>query len=150
MTNLPERIHLVEMAADLGTYAQLTNLKILVPHKSLDLITVEKHFLSQLLKSRISTIYVDEQWYRSKYPDINESIEQGRIKTAKDHYCQFGYFEHRMPYQIEVVEEWYLSQYPDVLASVRREDFASGQHHFETVGYREGRMPVANFSLRRG
>jgi hypothetical protein len=63
---------------------------------------------------------------------------------------RFGYFEHRLPYRIEVKEEWYLEQYPDIKKAIDRRDFKSGQEHFETNGFREGRMPHPNFELAVG
>jgi len=149
VNQLAEIVEIEFAEADVGTFASLSNLKILATHDNPQLLVVERHFLTRALERLVSTIYVDEKWYREKYIDIKLSIEQGVLKSAKDHYTRFGYYEHRMPYDIEIDDDWYLSQYPDVRAAVRREDFPCGQAHFESVGFREGRLPYANFNLRR-
>jgi 3-phytase/alkaline phosphatase D len=81
-------------------------------------------------------------------PDIAEAIRSGIVENAKDHYITYGYYEHRMPYEIEVAEDWYLAQYPDVKEAVRKGLFPSGHDHYYMVGFKEGRLPHANFSLR--
>ena len=88
--------------------------------------------------------------YLQKYPDVRQAIAKKAVKDAKDHFVRFGYFEHRLPYRIEVKEEWYLEQYPDIKKAIDRRDFKSGQEHFETNGFREGRMPHPNFDLAVG
>jgi hypothetical protein len=95
----------------------------------------------------LQKINVDEAWYIQAYPDVRDAIQKGIVPDAKSHYYRFGYFEHRMPYQIVVDEPWYQAQYPDVRAAIVGRHFASGQAHFDLLGFREGRFPYANFRL---
>jgi hypothetical protein len=99
------------------------------------------------LKPTLRTIYVDCDWYLLNNPDIAEAIQSGIVVNAEDHYVTYGYYEHRIPYEIKVEEDWYLTQYPDVKEAVQKGLFASAHGHFYTVGFREGRLPHAHFSL---
>jgi hypothetical protein len=102
------------------------------------------------MRGLITQVYVDEVWYKNKYQDVSDALEQGTLRSARQHYIEFGFYEHRMPYEIVPDEQWYLDNYPDVRAAVRREDYSSAQEHFDLVGYAEGRLPFANFALLRG
>jgi hypothetical protein len=93
-------------------------------------------------------IHVDEPWYLAQSPDVKEAIERGEFESASDHFVKVGYYEHRMPYEIDVDESWYLDNYGDIAAAVEQKVFPSGRAHFYQLGYREGRFPHANFGLR--
>ena len=131
----------------LPTFASLVNQKIIVLSETSDYIAVDRFFFSDSIGPLIDQIRLDEQWYLSKYPDVTQAIAKKIVKTAKDHFVRFGYFEHRLPYHIEVEEEWYLEQYPDVRQAIEQREFKSGQQHFEANGFREGRIPHPNFKL---
>lgn len=135
--------------AEIPTLATLQNTKKLLPHHTPEYFVVEKHFLEQMLRPLIRTIFVDEEWYLNRYPDVRDSVQSGAVTSASDHFTRFGYLEQRLPYDIKVDEAWYLAQYPDVKASVRREDFATGKDHYEAFGFREGRLPHSNFAFKR-
>lgn len=126
-------------------YSVLINEKLVVP-SSTPYFAISEHFFYQLMRDFISKIYVDVSWYVKSNPDLKGAMESGM--TAKDHYCRFGYFEHRMPYEIKIEEEWYLEAYPDIREAVEQRAFPSGQSHFNVIGYREGRIPAPGFSLR--
>jgi len=130
-----------------GTFASLVNSKVVVPSTRNDYWAVNKHFLSDLLSTRLRQVHVDQAWYLSRYPDVAKAIESGTVADAAEHYRKFGYFEHRMPARIEVQEDWYLKEYADVGTAVRERVFPSAQAHFDLVGYAEGRLPFANFAL---
>ena len=130
------------------TLATLINRKILILSSKTDLIGVEMHFLTQVLKGMVGQIFVDEDWYTKRYPDVVTALHSSKIRTAAEHYVLFGFYEHRIPHQILVDEEWYLTEYPDIKHAVQSRDFPSGQHHFEELGYREGRVPFPHFKLR--
>lgn len=129
-------------------YAALLNAKLIVPSNKSNYVAIEQHFLFQCMSDLIGRIYVDEQWYRKTYPDIDDAIKTGILRTAKQHFVRYGYYEHRLPYQIDVDEAWYLKNYPDIEQAIRREQFHSGQDHFEKNGYAEGRLPFPDFVLR--
>jgi hypothetical protein len=130
------------------SYAALINRKILLPSQKVNYIGVEMHFLAQALKKEVEKIYVDENWYLDKYLDIGAAVKAGKVKSACEHYQLFGFYEHRMPYEILVDEAWYLEQYVDIKRAVDAQTYSSGQHHFEELGYKEGRIPFAHFSLK--
>jgi hypothetical protein len=134
---------------EIPTYATLINRKLLVPSSKKPFLAVDEHFLGQLMKPRLEKIYVDEEWYLRTYPDVNAAIMSGVVPNAKAHYCQFGFYEHRMPHRVLVDESWYLNEYPDVGEGVNAKYFASGQDHFEIFGYKEGRYPYQAFELEQ-
>lgn len=135
-------------ASGLPTFATLNNRRLVVTGASDKAVVVERHFLVRLLTPSVARILIDEEFYCAKYPDVAQIIEHGELRSAREHYVKFGYYENRLPYPITVDEPWYLSSYPDVAAAVHREEFSSGQEHFESIGYREGRLPFAKFRLR--
>src|SRR5262249_7248050 len=120
---------------------------IVILSNSSDYVAVDQYFFNDCLRPLIDKIQLDEQWYLQKYPDVRQAIARKAVKDARDHFVRFGYFEHRLPYEIKVQEEWYVTQYPDIRKAIEEGEFKSGQQHFETVGFREGRIPHANFSL---
>jgi hypothetical protein len=139
---------LKDVVLDIPTYATLINRKLIVPSSRKPFVAVDEHFVTQLLMPGLQKIQVDEDWYLNYYPDVRDAIQRGVVPGAKAHYCQYGYFEHRMPQQILVDEPWYLSEYPDVREGVvDAKDFDSGQDHFERLGYKEGRYPYRDFHL---
>jgi hypothetical protein len=133
----------------LETYATLLNLKVIVPSSRASYVAVEKHYWQSAFEVRLSEIDVDETWYLAQNPDVASALEKRVIRDARQHYCQSGYFEHRMPYKIEVQPEWYMTQYPDVREAVKQGAFVSAQDHFEKLGYQEGRHPYPEFALRK-
>jgi hypothetical protein len=126
-------------------FASLLNEKRVVLSSRSNLVAVDRHLFVAVMVPTLSRIYVDESWYLDRFPDVQDALSKGIVKSAKDHYVRFGYYENRMPYQILVNENWYMEQYPDVGAAVRQEDFVSAQHHFEAIGFSEGRFPFPNF-----
>jgi len=130
------------------TYATLINKKLLIPSQKTSYVAIDRAFFTQLFLSTARDIYVDEDWYLAHSPDVKEAIDHVEFASATDHFVRVGYFEHRMPYEIEVDENWYLDNYGDVAAAVEKSVFASGRAHFYLSGYREGRFPHPNFVLR--
>jgi hypothetical protein len=132
----------------LPPYSTLLNEKIIVPSSSTPYFAVEQHFFFNYMKAVVHRIYVDEEWYLARYPDVKDAIDKRRALSAKEHYSRFGYYEHRLPHPISVDTSWYLETYPDVHDSIRRQTFVSATNHFEMVGYKEGRLPYAGFQLQ--
>lgn len=129
------------------TYASLLNRKLLVPSARQPFVAVDVHFIVDLMMPMVEKVPVDVAWYLKTYPDVGTAIKKGVVADAVAHYCRFGYYEHRMPFEILVDEAWYLKEYPDVRDAVAAKELASGQTHFEQMGYREGRFPYADFDL---
>jgi hypothetical protein len=85
---------------------------------------------------------VDAEWYLSQYPDVRAAVQDGRIKSAEEHYRIYGFKEKRLPARPKFDEEFYLRANPDVAAAVRNGQFKSGFEHYVVYGYREGRKPL--------
>lgn len=128
-------------------YISLFNAKIITSASGEDHLLVDRHFFQFCIRSIVSKIQVDEEWYLQRYPDILDAIENGRIASARMHYERHGYFENRMPYPIKVDAVWYLEQYSDVAEGIERGEFSSAQAHFDDVGFAEGRFPFPRFTL---
>lgn len=92
-------------------------------------------------------VSVDEDWYLNRHQDVITAIKNGQIKSAKDHFIKFGYFEGKLPYPIQVDEQFYLERYPDVKAAVSSGIIPDAQTHFLMAGAEEGRAPYEGFSL---
>jgi len=97
--------------------------------------------ITVIIRLLLQSVDVDETWYRARYPDVAEAIDDGLFQSAKQHFIESGYFEGRRPGGVVVSEEWYLNTYPDVAEGVIDCLFASGAEHFELCGYDEGRLP---------
>lgn len=96
---------------------------------------------TQLIRTLLQGIEVDEAWYLTQYPDVADAVDKGIITSAKEHFLNDGYFEGRMPFPIKVDEGWYLEQNPGIAEYIQRGELESAQQHFNDNGYREGRRP---------
>jgi hypothetical protein len=130
------------------TYAAMLNRKLVIPSAKTHYVAVEKNYWIEFFGLRVANIDIDEAWYLERNPDVAQAVEAKIIKSAQQHYCQSGYFEHRMPYHISVDPEWYMDQYADVRDAIEKKVFPSAQAHFELIGFKEGRYPYPNFALR--
>jgi hypothetical protein len=97
--------------------------------------------LQSLIRKLLVSIPVDENWYKTMYQDIEQAIQSGSVKSAKDHFVADGYFEGRLPSKVVVDEEFYISRYPDVAEGIDEGEINSAQEHFESHGFTEGRLP---------
>ncbi len=131
------------------TYAALLDAKLILHSKASPYFAVDQHFFFDCFALVLADVYFDEAWYLASYPDIGDAVRTGKVASAWHHYIRFGFYEHRLPYKIEVDEAWYLRTYPDVKTGIERRLHESGQAHFEAVGYREGRLPHPGFKLRK-
>jgi hypothetical protein len=131
-----------------ASFATLINKKVLVPSTRTQYIAVDKNYLVDLLKPVLRRIHVDEAWYLQSNPDVVQAIDASLVNSGADHYVNFGYYEHRMPYEINVDEAWYLAQYPDVADAVSKGVIGAARDHFYAAGFKEGRIPYAGFSFR--
>lgn len=94
-----------------------------------------------LIRKLLVSIPVDEVWYKSIYQDVEQAIQSGAVKSAKEHFVSNGYFEGRLPSRIVVDERFYMSRYPDVAEGIDDGEINSAQEHFESHGFTEGRIP---------
>lgn len=102
---------------------------------------ISRPFLIRLLRPMFERLRFEPEWYQSAYPDINAAYRAGSLTDLKSHYCEFGFFEHRLPCFVGVDETFYVGEYPDIGTAVAEGRVASAQWHFETFGFREGRLP---------
>src|ERR1700733_8666711 len=110
-------------------------------------VQVREAQLHDLLRAMLTSIEVDERWYRNRYRDIDAAINSGKIESARAHYINVGYFENRIPRQFTVDPDWYLMTYSDVKHAIQESLIRTAQDHFENAGYKEGRKPYENWSL---
>lgn len=103
-----------------------------------------------LLRCALERVRFDENHYLDLYPDVADALLHGRFVDARHHYVEFGYFEDRLPFPVEVDEIFYFQTYPDIEAEVSAGTMPSAQVHFELYGYKEGRLPRAGWSLSAG
>jgi hypothetical protein len=104
-------------------------------------IQITNEQLVSLIRKLLVSVSVDEKWYLATYPDVEQGIQSGAVKSAKDHFVTNGYFEGRLPGKVVVDEDFYISRYPDVAEGIDEGEIQSAQEHFETHGFVEGRMP---------
>jgi hypothetical protein len=97
--------------------------------------------IARLIQALLVGLEVDEAWYLQQNEDVALGIREGKVKSAKQHFLEHGYFEGRAPFQMPVDETWYLAMNADVAEQVQLGAFASGQAHFDEAGYHEGRLP---------
>ncbi len=102
---------------------------------------ISRPFLIRLLRPMFAIVRFDPAWYQAAYPDINAACRAGALTDLKGHYCEFGFFEHRLPCFVRVDETFYVTEYPDIGIAISEGRLASAQWHFETFGFREGRLP---------
>ena len=53
-----------------------------------------------LLRQLIQGIEVDEAWYLKQNPDVADSIRNGSVSSAQEHFERDGYREGRLPFQM--------------------------------------------------
>ena len=94
-----------------------------------------------LVKKFLQAVPIDEDWYRTTYPDVAEAIKAGAYRSARQHFVDHGYFEGRRPFDLELDEAFYMKQYPDIAQAVSSGDLDSARDQFVRIGYDEGRLP---------
>ena len=106
-----------------------------------ELVTLTHDQLRHLLQRFLAYVPVDESWYLRTYPDIEQAVEAGVAKSAKEHFATNGYFEGRRPGPVVVDTDFYTKRYKDVAEGIEYGDIESAQAHFEHHGLLEGRLP---------
>ena len=110
-------------------------------NSDIDRISLSFRDFSEIIRSLLRGVSVDEEWYLREYPDVQEAVKSGIFKSAKHHFMENGYFEGRKPGPCEVDEDWYLITYPDVSTAIDSKAVASATEHFHASGFEEGRLP---------
>lgn len=124
-----------------ASFAQLVFESKLVGAGDAGRFEVSRALLIELLRPMFQALRFDPVWYQSAYPDIAAAHRAGTLTDLKAHYCEFGFFEHRLPCLVRVDESFYTSEYPDIGTAIAEGRLASAQWHFETFGFSEGRLP---------
>jgi len=110
-----------------------------------DKISLTREDLESLFKIVLRGVPVDEEWYRTTYPDVDAAIKQRAYKSAKHHFVENGYFEGRRPGKVVVDQDWYKQAYPDIAEGVQFGEINSCQEHFDQHGEAEGRLPQEEY-----
>jgi hypothetical protein len=110
-------------------------------------VPLDIELVTALLRALANEIWVDDAWYRRRYPDVEDGIRKGEFKSAKHHYVEFGYFEDRLPQYFQVDDKFYRSTYPDIAEHRETGRLESSQEHFELYGFKEGRLPSSEWRL---
>jgi hypothetical protein len=109
-------------------------------------IKVEKDTLypqaavDRLFEVLARSIPIDEKYYFSQYPDIQQAVEAGEISGAAQHYVEHGFYEDRLPCDILIDENDYLARYPDIADGIKSGDVESATDHWLRFGRYEGRV----------
>ena len=80
----------------------------------------------------------DENYYLSKYPFVQQGIDQGIISSGKEHFEKFGQKLGFTEVSRYYDENYYLANNPAVAAAVSSGSFASGLDHFIQFGWEQG------------
>jgi len=97
--------------------------------------------LMTVIKKLLMGVPVDDEFYRTSYPDVAEAIDAGVYRNAKHHFVDYGYFEGRRPFEHTVDEAWYVKNNEDVRVGLKDGTILSAAAHFAEHGYEEGRVP---------
>jgi hypothetical protein len=81
---------------------------------------------------------VDENYYLSKYPFVQQGIDRGIISSGKEHFEKFGQKLGFTEVSRYYDENYYLANNPAVAAAVSSGAFASGLDHFIQFGWEQG------------
>ncbi len=85
------------MATMFPSYEEFVSLVGRDPRTAETDLTLEPSVLVDLVRLFLRTVEVDEAGYRRAYPDVAESLDDGSLTSARQHYIEFGYFEGRNP-----------------------------------------------------
>lgn len=80
-----------------------------------------------------------EQWYKERYPDVSQAIDDKHWPSGLLHYCTSGIYEGRLPFPVQLDEDAYLYKHPDVQKAVVDGKLRNATEHFVTTGFAEGR-----------
>lgn len=76
--------------------------------------------LRTLVRMFLDLVEVDEEWYKTAYPDVAQAISAGIIRSAKEHFVQHGYFEDRLPCRVAVETRVTPRQLQEMITRVER------------------------------
>lgn len=95
-----------------------------------------------LMRQYLSSWSFDEDWYLHSNPDLASAIPTSAFPDGYSHFVGVGYYEGRIPIELDVDDDWYMAMYPDVTQGILNGLVQSPSEHFRRNGYREGRLPA--------
>jgi hypothetical protein len=104
-------------------------------------LAIPQQLFDFLLSRTLFCVTFDEASYLSANPDVRQSIERGDVRSAQEHFCRYGYFEHRVGGTPNVDEAWYLAANPDVADAIKAGEVDSAFDHYTRWGAAEWRAP---------
>lgn len=85
----------------------------------------------------------DDTFYRNRYPEVNQAIQQGLVKSGLEHFKTIGQFKGLDPSPL-FDTSFYLNKYPGVKTAVQQGKITAIQH-FIKYGEVEGLDPITGF-----
>jgi hypothetical protein len=110
-------------------------------------VKLPKDVFDRLLRAALAGSHFDEEWYLKTNPDVAAAVRSRKIGSGREHYISTGYYEGRLPYEIDVDEEYYFGRNDDVKRAARAKKVKSAKEHWYSNGIKEGRDPSENFTL---
>jgi hypothetical protein len=110
-------------------------------------VKLPKDVFDRLLRAALAGSHFDEEWYLKANPDVAAAVRARKVESGHTHYINTGYFEGRLPYEIDVDEEYYFEKNDDVKRAARARKLRSAKEHWYSNGIKEGRDPSENFTL---
>jgi len=83
----------------------------------------------------------DTEYYLTRYPDIAQAVQDGKLRDPFEHFVRRGHVEHRVPYQFD--EAFYGQHYPQAAQDIAQGLVPDLRTHFETIGWFRGYLPYA-------
>lgn len=87
-------------------------------------MTVENY--KGLVRKLLYSVEVDEGWYRDRYPDVDQAIRAGAVKSAQEHFVTSGYFEGRLPNETSPVSVTAQDKQTDITCGLAGAEALSG------------------------
>jgi len=93
-----------------------------------------------MIEQKMRTLF-DREYYLSRYPDVAQAVQEGKLRDPLEHFMRRGQTEHRVPYQFD--EAFYGRHYPQAERDIAQGLAADLRTHFETIGWFRGYLPHA-------
>jgi hypothetical protein len=87
------------------------------------------HHIKEDILKKLKQAYFDEDWYFNKYPDLH-AIQDWDKTSLFNHYIHKGWWEGRMPYQINVQRNFMKEHYSEDLLSKKNLRYTSYKQGF--------------------
>jgi hypothetical protein len=95
-------------------FGELQSLFQVTPTRGRLRIDIVRDDLIQFIKKLLTSVPVDEAWYRATYPKVAKAIDDGILPSAAEHYVASGYFDGLVPFDISIDTDWYITRYGPV------------------------------------